>query len=302
MSGGDTAFTNVNISSRNAFLPAAYQNQLAANTTFQLSKIPQQLQGPMLPTLRFRTDQYRLSAGLDGKFAADYRWEVSVTHNQSSLTQENPANYNRQKLAAALDAVVNPANGQIVCNVTLTNPGLYPGCVPLNLFGPTSESPEAAAYLFDSTYVFSYTHLDELTASITGSPVSTKAGPIEMALSAEARQTGFHLRSTSLPNVFADCTGLRFNCTATTRLRGTSTAPRLEATQNVTEGAYEVNAPILKDSPMVKAFDLNGAVRYTHYDTSGNATTWKFGLVWHVNDDLTVRAARSRDIRAPNLS
>ena len=29
-------------------------------------------------------------------------------------------------------------------------------------------------------------------------------------------------------------------------------------------------------------------------------TTWKLGLAWHVNDSLTLRAARSRDIRAPN--
>ena len=39
------------------------------------------------------------------------------------------------------------AAGNIVCNVTITNPGLYPGCVPLNPFGPTSDSMAALELL-----------------------------------------------------------------------------------------------------------------------------------------------------------
>ena len=35
--------------------------------------------------------------------------------------------------------------------------------------------------------------------------------------------------------------------------------------------------------------------------TTGRATTWKLGGTWQVNDDLTLRLTRSRDIRAPTL-
>jgi outer membrane receptor protein involved in Fe transport len=58
----------------------------------------------------------------------------------------------------------------------------------------------------------------------------------------------------------------------------------------------------LKDKPFVESLNLNGAARFTHYDTSGDAKTWKLGLDWHVNDQLSFRATRSRDIRAPNLN
>jgi outer membrane receptor protein involved in Fe transport len=39
----------------------------------------------------------------------------------------------------------------------------------------------------------------------------------------------------------------------------------------------------------------------TNYRTSGSVVTWKAGLSWEVNDELRLRAARSRDIRAPAL-
>ena len=54
--------------------------------------------------------------------------------------------------------------------------------------------------------------------------------------------------------------------------------------------------------PFAQDVNLDLAARYTDYDTSGAATTWKVGLDWHVNDALKFRATRSRDIRAPNLN
>src|SRR5262249_37652950 len=47
--------------------------------------------------------------------------------------------------------------------------------------------------------------------------------------------------------------------------------------------------------------NINGATRFTSYNTSGNYTTWKIGLDWHVTDELRFRATQSRDIRAPTL-
>src|SRR5207248_2071645 len=37
------------------------------------------------------------------------------------------------------------------------------------------------------------------------------------------------------------------------------------------------------------------------YSTSGSVTTWKVGAVYTPIHDITFRATRSRDIRAPNL-
>src|SRR6185436_1298611 len=45
---------------------------------------------------------------------------------------------------------------------------------------------------------------------------------------------------------------------------------------------------------------LNGAVRVTDYNTVGNVTTWKYGIVYEPLNWLRLRATRSRDIRASN--
>src|SRR5690606_19234614 len=50
-----------------------------------------------------------------------------------------------------------------------------------------------------------------------------------------------------------------------------------------------------------ETLDLNGAVRWTDYSTSGEVTTWKLGATWAPIDDVRFRFTRSRDIRAPNL-
>jgi outer membrane receptor protein involved in Fe transport len=52
---------------------------------------------------------------------------------------------------------------------------------------------------------------------------------------------------------------------------------------------------------LVRSLELNAAVRYTDYSTTGGATTWKVGAVWRPADDFTLRLTRSQDIRAPSL-
>jgi outer membrane receptor protein involved in Fe transport len=215
------------------------------------------------------------------------------------------------RLFAALDATqVTSANvgttglaiGSIVCNVALTNPGLYPGCVPLNIFGPTSASPEAIAYIHQDTHSIARQTTDDVAASISGETFSTWAGPITSALSAEWRRLTYGTRADALATDLANCTGLRFgNCTATTTLWQNGSNPRPTVSQTVKEAAFEFDAPLLRDIPAVQSLNFNGAARYTTYSTSGNYTTWKVGLDWHINDAFRFRGTSSRDIRAPTL-
>jgi len=75
-----------------------------------------------------------------------------------------------------------------------------------------------------------------------------------------------------------------------------------------------MDAPLLRDLPGIGLLTLNGGARYTEYHVAGqdptsanrvkaafSASTWKVGLEWQVDDDLKLRATRSRDIRAPTL-
>jgi iron complex outermembrane recepter protein len=51
------------------------------------------------------------------------------------------------RVVAAVDAVVDPATGQVVCRAALIDPATWGGCVPLNLFGRGNASDAAIAYV-----------------------------------------------------------------------------------------------------------------------------------------------------------
>ena len=289
---------NVFFSRTNPYLTAAQQALIpVTQPTFRLSRF---LANVPRAEADAQSDQYIFSEGFSGKtFGA--AWNVDYTHGVAKLTTDLKNDVNRQKLGYALDAVTS--NGQIVCNVTLTNPGLANDCVPFNAFGPTAASQAAIAYITDTVHYEATTIQDDISGSVSGSPFSTWAGEVSAALSAEYRKTSFKSASSSAPANVVNCTGIRFgNCTAGAALNDFQfgQAPG-GVSQSVWEAAGEIDVPILKDSAIAKALSVNGAARYTHYDTSGNYWTWKAGLDWNVFDGLRVRATRSRDIRAPTL-
>jgi outer membrane receptor protein involved in Fe transport len=173
--------------------------------------------------------------------------------------------------------------------------------VPLNPFGPTADSPTAIAWIATSVSFTSNTTMDDVSGSVSGAPFSTWAGPVNVAGSGEWRKLAYFGTSSAVNGAVLDCTGLRFNCTSTTRVQGNTSAPRSLVSESVSEGALEVDAPVLKDRPFVQSLNINGAVRYTAYSISGSYLTWKVGVDWHATDEIRFRGTRSRDIRAPTL-
>ena len=104
------------------------------------------------------------------------------------------------------------------------------------------------------------------------------------------------------PTEYANCADLPYNCTAgTTTVWNATFTGSDTVSESVAEGAIEFDAPLLKDLPLVKSLNLNGAARYTSYSTVGDYVTWKIGMDWHLTDDFRIRGTESRDIRAPTL-
>ncbi len=75
----------------------------------------------------------------------------------------------------------------------------------------------------------------------------------------------------------------------------------IEGRDSVKEAFAEFQVPTLANLPLVDRLDTNFAVRWADYDGAGQVWAWKAGLSWELNDQLRVRATRSRDVRAPNL-
>ena len=298
--------TNVTLSTQNAFLSPAYRTAMAGASTFTLSEymndVPRQ-------QATAHTNQLIFTTGLDGKFAGA-KWKIDYSHGDSKLRTDVANIVNNQHLALALDAVQDPSNptGAPICYSSINNP--TNGCVAFNPFGPTAASRAAIKYITDTLHIGAETKMDDVSAQLTGSPFSTWAGPVNTALSAEWRKTSYTSFSSILPTAVVDCTtpGMRYNCvTATATKAGTALASVTNGqnltpvSQTVSEIAGEFDMPLLNNSPLAKSLSLNGAVRYTDYDTSGDYWTWKLGVDWQMNDTLRFRATRSSDIRAPTL-
>lgn len=314
---------------QNAFLPANIASAMTAAgvKTFTLGKYFDVSDVPATNT-NYTNQNLYLTTGLEGKFGR-YNWQVGYVG--SRVTQTNIANgtWNTANLLAGLDSV--NVNGVPTCWVS-TQPqyaGNFPGCVPINPFGPTSMTAAQQAYVLQPTKYTGTTSLMDFAGSIDGSPFDTWAGPFKVALSAEYRKLGYNLVSGgAVANVSAlDCNGLglltsRTSCVAqsatnigTAPIYPNGIAGRSPVDQKVAEAAIEINVPLLKDVRFARDVSFNGAARYAHYSSDGSvdynqpysntkfhAVTWKAGLVWKVSDAVTLRATQSRDFRAPNLS
>ncbi len=312
----------------NAFLPASYRQTLVAGgeTTFNVGKVwnMNYYEGA---TFTYNNHNFYVNTGLEGSFGDGWRWELAGTMNEA--VQENTAHntWSTARLFAALDAVMGP-NGQPVCWVS-TQPqfaGLYPGCVPMNVFGPTATTQAMWDYVREPTVYRGTTDMTDVTGNISGAPFSTWAGKVNMALSGEWRELEYELYSGGEPqNVTAlNCAamGLRYNCVnksatdAGTGLifpNGTAGLPKVS--QTVKEAAIEMDIPLLADKSYAQRMSINPAFRRAEYSSTGSpfreipasttefgANTWKVGLNWQFNDAYTLRATRSRDFRAPNMS
>jgi outer membrane receptor protein involved in Fe transport len=288
----------------NVFLPASVQQQLnpagTPGQTFRLAKYLTQFGIGQAPGTRNLNRYLSVMTGFEGTIARQ-DWNVYFEHGESRQSISNVRNPNNARFFAALDAVAGPG-GSPACYVSTTAfANLYPGCVPLDPFGPTATSQAAYNYISGTTRYIMTNVMDDMGATVSGVIFQNWAGPVRWALSAEARWNSYDVNSNASPTAKVDCTGLRL-CSPNLVLWEQNTVASAQARNSVWEAALEANIPLLKDLPLVQSLDANLAGRYTDYSTSGSVQTWKVGLDYHINDDVRLRATSSIDIRAPTLN
>ncbi|UAK25823.1 TonB-dependent receptor [Sphingomonas nostoxanthinifaciens] len=304
--GGAT--TGLVMQCSNPFLPASVVAGCAANNitsfTFGTSNalLPQNIS--VHPT---RT-QYRGVLGADGRFSAlgtDWHYDGYYEHGEN-ITNIHVRNIllNPHYRAAVQATTVN---GQIVCADPVARAN---GCVPINIFGGTTPSAAALAYIEPASGPFQHTRQTQDVASfnLTGEPLSLWAGPVSVAFGGEWRREFYHVIadpygngvSAESPNSSAYPADPVLSTAGNNWYAGNYHDGR--GTYNVKEAFVEVNLPLL-NSPTLGKANLNTAGRWTHYSTAGTVYTWKVGGTWDTPiDGVRLRAVTSRDVRAPNLS
>jgi iron complex outermembrane recepter protein len=272
----------ITIQADNPFVPADFKALLDANglTSFDLFRLNTD-HGFIHTTQKVETATAVI--GLKGQFGSGWSWDVYGQYGQTTnlLFERNMLVQNRLD---AVDAVVAPT-GEIVCRATLT--GGARGCAPLNLFGTGSPSQAAIDYVMGDAFSRQQFTQHVAAATLRGELFEGWAGPVAIALGAEYREDQVE-RKVDEHSANGDFL--------------ISNYQPIEGTIDVSEVFLETGVPLLSDKPLVKSLDLNAAVRYTDYSTSGTVYTWKIGATYAPIDDIRLRGTLSRDIRSPNVS
>ena len=171
--------------------------------------------------------------------------------------------------------------------------------------GRVRHRPAAINYVISNAY--RDLTIDQTVAAINfhGKGFALWSDPVGYAFGAEYRKLSMDQTTDTCGTDIINLTGIRG---APPSLQGKTgrcivgNFTPISGSFDVKEAYAEVNVPILKDMQLAKSLELNSAVRYTDYSTSGGVTTWKVGGVYAPLQDLRFRATRSRDIRAPNVT
>ena len=223
----------------------------------------------------------RFVAGLKGTVFSDWELDSSVVYGQTDLERVNGANMIMANYFNALDAVKDDA-GNIVCR---DEDARAAGCVPVNIMGFGTPSQEAIDYINTVSVGTSQITQTVVSASLANAAIfELPAGYVGFAAGVEYRKE----ESETLEPDNAE--GTFFNALGEDK-----------GEFDVSEIYFEASVPLLADLPFVQDLVLDTAVRYADYSTIGDATSWKLGLDWTVNDQLRVRATQSEALRAPNI-
>jgi iron complex outermembrane receptor protein len=281
---GDHNRGNLTIRNDNAFLSDTIKQQMAAagQTSFTMGRFNSDLS---YSTIDFERINTQATIALDGEFGDNWRWSAYYSHGEADTNTDTPGFLLRTEYAQAVDSVINPATGQAVCRVTLTNANS--GCVPINLFGLGAPSQEAIDYVTGTPQQRTNTKLDVAGVSLRGEPFSLPAGDVSIAVGFEARKEQTDQRVGELDAAQAFQT---FSFSA------------MSGEFSVKEAFAEVLIPIVKDLPVLNNLEFNAAARISDYDTTGSIWSWKVGATNEFFPGFRGRITQSRDIRSPNLS
>lgn len=287
---------NLTIYSGNPYLPAAVQSIMTANA------IPSFVMGRTNTELGFNYNyatyyDVMWMAGAKGSLFNSWTWDITGQFTSNAYHANMFNDRNATLWRHATDVIANPAVGGVsgvaagapVCRVSLpTNPGgAVSGCTPINVFGPNTVTPAQAATV-EGTSMQSWPEQSwDVSANVQGVAFHNWAGDVSVAVGGEVRRLSIHGHSdpTSIAKQWFSANNQPFS-----------------GSQQVEEGYFETDVPLLKDLPYARNVSFNGAFRYTNYSQSGGAETWKLGVNWSVDDDLRLRFTNSHDLRAPSLN
>jgi len=246
----------------------------------------------------FRTDSFRGVLGVRGAITENWSYDASAQYSKVKVENFTLNRFVLPRFLNALDAVdsgladgdpLTGASGEVVCRSGDA------GCVPYNVFANGGVEPGSDVLNYLQVPSLEIGNIDQeiYGASVTGdlggiglaSPLANDS--IKVVFGVETRTD----RLSTIPDVNLQSGQLMGQGGATTSLDG-----RVK----VDDIFMEFRAPLLNDLPFAQMLSLDGAYRYSDYDTQ-STDTYKIGLDWAPIDDVRFRGSFQRAVRAANI-
>ncbi len=192
--------TNFTVLRDNAFLPQSVKDYLASPAgvgiaSFTVGRISPDIDIPHMDAI---TNSGTATIGFDGKVPGS-SWSYHAygqmgRDRDSYKTLNDPISDN---LYRASDAVVNPANAQIVCRQSLSNPAATAisnpvGCQPLNIFGVGRASAASLKYITGTAIQIVRVAEDVAEFSANGGLFDIQGGTVSAAIGTSYRRDAFN--------------------------------------------------------------------------------------------------------------
>src|SRR5210317_574915 len=131
-------------------------------------------------------------AALQGEFGNDWQWDVSIGYGKSTQTQLRYNEINVVKERQALDAEYADDGVTIQCADPAARAA---GCVPLNVFGVGSITPEMANWLRVNPTIDSKIEQTQALAYVSGDLFEMPAGTVPAVFGIEYRKDAVDLQT-----------------------------------------------------------------------------------------------------------
>ncbi len=238
-----------------------------------------------------RRRTWRGVVDVTGAISDHATYDVYYTYGRTDVRATKLNDRLSDRFINALDAVRDPATGQIVCRSAAARAD---GCLPVNTFGANTVDPASFDYyLFDPV---SKARLEQhvVNASLSGDFgqfFELPGGAVQFAFGGEYRRESsrFAPAQELLDNVFYQFDEYVIPTPSSGKF-------------DVWEAFGELNAPLLKDQPFAHLLSVGAAGRYSDYSTIGSTRTYQFNGVWAPVADVTFRGSYGQSVRAPNIS
>ena len=230
-------------------------------------------------------DFTKLLGGARGDLFLGWRYDVNASHTVSNA-EYMFEQFLTDRLQYSINNVVSNGSGGFNCA-----PSAPVGCVAAPVLNNQTIAGNLPQNFVDWVFVpvVGNTEYTEtvFSAGFDGPLFTLPAGEVQAFVGAEYRE--MEIDDTPGPDMVNG------------NLWGFSTAGITRGTDSVREVFGEVEVPILADLPFAQALTLNASARWTDYESYGDDTTYKVGVLYTPVDWLSLRGTYGTSYRAPAL-